>query len=100
MHDKETECKFCDDIKNTDKLVDNDGGAERIRDIAIEISNLIKEVEDIVRSHNKGNIDGYLKAYVFDHIRECISKNNHFNTDLEDVSVWVDRKMQIENKDE
>lgn len=77
-----------------DELTNKEFGADRILQISEEIQMLLEEARGIAEAHlgSMGNVD----AYVFEQIREHLTKTNPYNQDLEDVANAV----RSENEDE
>jgi len=78
--------------------MDNYEKANRIRDIASEIYDLIREARklanDAVPSY-AGNWD----AYVWEQMTEHLQKRNRYNTDMEDVANVVENRDNYEDEE-
>jgi hypothetical protein len=73
--------------------------ADRIRDIASEISDLICEARELANDavpSYAGNWD----AYVWEQMTEHLQKRNRYNTDMEDVANTIENSDNYEDEDE
>lgn len=78
--------------------MDNYEKANRIRDIASEISDLIHEARKLANDavpYYAGNWD----AYVWEQMTEHLQKRNRYNTDMEDVANVVENRDNYEEHD-
>jgi hypothetical protein len=78
-----------------DQIAENmSEAAERIREIADQIDELVAEASLLTRSAAPERFEGF-KAYVFDHILEHVRKSNRYNQDLNDVADYFESQSEI-----
>jgi len=73
--------------------------ADRVREIAEEIADLIHEAKSITRKHIKSQYEGF-DVYVFRQINEHVQKGNPYNQDLQDVADALEAMGDEENDEE
>ena len=73
--------------------------ADRITEIQEEMLDLLQEAEDLTRTSVQSGYPN-LKAYVFDQIREHLSKCNPYNQDLEDVAKAIEKEIAEDDEEE
>ncbi len=74
--------------------------ADRIREIAAEMTDLVNEARNILRDKNSKLLYQHLNMYVFKQIEEHIQKSNMCNKDMEDVAIAVEIVEEDEETEE
>jgi len=72
---------------------------ERVLDIREQMMELIYEARSLAAEFIGSDIHGY-DAYVFDALKEHLSKNNRYNQDLEDVANAIENSSDQEDEDD
>ena len=78
--------------------MDNYEKANRIRDIASEISDLIRQARRLANDAVPSYAENW-DAYVWDQMTEHLQKRNRYNTDMEDVANVVENRDNYEEHD-
>lgn len=72
---------------------------ERVLDIREQMMELIYEARSLAAEFIGSDIHGY-DAYVFDALKEHLSKSNRYNQDLEDVANAIENSPDQEQEDD
>lgn len=72
--------------------------ADRVREIADEIRDLLKEAKKIARTTD-GIFYEHYEGYVFEQIEEHLSKSNRYNKDFEDLANDLEGLGEVDEED-
>ena len=72
---------------------------ERVLEIREQMMELIYEARSLAAEFIGSDIHGY-DAYVFDALKEHLSKSNRYNQDLEDVANAIENSSDQEDEDD